>query len=198
VSPPEHRLFQQPWPEGEYRMFQLGFVVADVVEAAGRWASVFGVGPFHVLPSRKVVCRYRGEESDFEMQVAVAQAGPLQIELISQPDDHPSVIRDLFAQGESGLHQLCTVTPGYDAKLAFYRNLGYEVVCELTGGLRVAYVDTTADFGFFTEVVEDAPGFLAQIGAIAETCRTWDGTDPVRLMTRTGYTTPAPMASPPC
>ncbi len=187
----EHGLYQQPWPEGEYRMFQLGFVVDDVVEAAARWASVFGVGPFHVLASRELDCRYRGEVSQFEMQAAVAQAGPLQIELISQPDDRPSVIRDLFDRGESGLHQLCTVTPDYDAKKAFYEGLGYELVCELDGRTqRFGYFDTAADFGFVTEVVEDAPGFLDQIGAIAETCATWDGTDPVRFMTRDGYTTP--------
>ncbi|MGI8756173.1 MAG: VOC family protein [Acidimicrobiales bacterium] len=192
MSSLENRLYQQPWPEGEYRMFQLGFVVVDdVVEGAARWASVFGVGPFHVLPSRELDCRYRGEASQFEMQVAVAQAGPLQIELVSQPDDRPSVIRDLFARGESGLHQLCTVTPDYDAKKAFYEGLGYELVCELDGRTqRFGYFDTAADFGFVTEVVEDAPGFLDQIAAIAETCATWDGTDPVRLMTRDGYTTP--------
>ena len=30
-----HRLFEQPWPEGEYRLFQLGFVVDDLLAAAG-------------------------------------------------------------------------------------------------------------------------------------------------------------------
>ena len=38
MAPIDHRLFEQPWPEGEYRMFQLGFVVDDVLEASARWA----------------------------------------------------------------------------------------------------------------------------------------------------------------
>ena len=45
-------LFEQLWPEGDYRFFQLGFVVDDLVDVARRWVAVFGVGPFHVLPVR--------------------------------------------------------------------------------------------------------------------------------------------------
>ena len=42
--------FEQPWPEGECRFFQLGLVVDDLFAAAASWVEVFGVGPFHVLP----------------------------------------------------------------------------------------------------------------------------------------------------
>ena len=63
-----------------------------------------------------------------------------------------------------------------------------EVVAESIGGsFRVAYIDTVADFGFYTEVVESRPGFLEQLQAIAQTCAHWDGSDPVRLLTRDGY-----------
>jgi hypothetical protein len=54
----------------------------------------------------------------------------------------------------------------------------------------VAFVDTVADFGFFTEVVEHRPRFIASLEAIARTCAEWDGRDPVRLITRDGYRTP--------
>ena len=72
----EHRLFQQPWPEGEYRLFQLGFVVDDVLATAARWADVLGVGPFHVLPPIETPCTYHGTASAVEVQIGVAQAGP--------------------------------------------------------------------------------------------------------------------------
>jgi len=187
----EHRLFQQPWPEGEYRFFQLGFLVNDLVRAAERWTQVHGIGPFHVLPRVEAVCTYRGAESKIDLQVAVVQAGPVQIELIEQFCDRPSVYRDLFGQGESGFHQICTVTPDYDAKRRHYERLGYQLACEMrmnTG--RIAFYDTVRDFGFFTEVVEASPSFLANLAKIAQTCAAWDGTDPVRLITRDGYRTP--------
>ena len=97
-----NRLFQQPWPDGEYRLFQLGFVVDDLIAAAERWVRVFGVGPFHVLPRIEIASTYRGADSMVDMQVAVAQAGPVQIELIQQHCDRPSIYRDLFAVGEGG------------------------------------------------------------------------------------------------
>ncbi len=191
IQPIEPRLFQQPWPEGEFRLFQLGFVVDDLVLAARRWALVHGVGPFHVLPSMEAPCTYRGAQSAIEIQVAVAQAGPVQIELIKQHCDRPSVYTEVFAKHEAGFHQLCTVTPDYDSKQRHYEQLGYELASEIGGkGQRVGYFDTIEDFGFYTEVVEEAPRLLARLATIAQTCAEWDGHDPVRLITRDGYRTP--------
>jgi hypothetical protein len=187
----QHPLFEQPWPEGEYRFFQLGFFVDDVIAAATRWATVFGVGPFSVLPRRTSSSTLRGQETQFELQIAAAQAGPVQIELFQQFDDNPSVYRELFPVDGNGLHQLCTVTPDIDAKVAHYEALGYEVAGRVEAkGHRVAFIDTVADFGFYTEVVAHNAEFLAHLGKVAEMSAGWDGTDPVRILTRDGYRTP--------
>lgn len=184
-------LFEQTWPEGDYRFFQLGFVVDDLIDAAGRWAAVFGVGPFHVLPPTPAECRRGGVSSTIELQVAVAQSGPVQIELIHQRCDTPSIFRDHRGSSRTALHQLCTVTDAYEAKVAHFQQAGYEVATELVSPAhRVAFIDTLGDFGFYTEVVESRPAFLGQLSAISRTCAEWDGTDPVRLLTRDGYRTP--------
>lgn len=187
----EHRLFQQPWPEGEYRFFQLGFVVDDVIAAARRWVDLYGVGPFHVMPRNNLDCTYRGQPARMDTQIAVAQAGPVQIELIAVFDDGPNVFADMLGAGGAGFHQICTTTPDFDGKKAHYAALGIEPACEVSGrGLRVAYYDTVDEVGFFTEVVEQTPEFLAQLAAVAGTCANWDGSEPIRLLTRDGYTTP--------
>lgn len=189
----EHRyqLFEQPWPEGDYRFFQLGFHVDDVVAAAQRWARVFGVGPFSLLPRTVTASTYRGGSYPAEIEIAVAQAGPVQIELVHQFGDEPSIYRELFPAEGNGLHQLCTVTEHYDARKARYQELGYEVTGEIDAhGHRVAYVDTVEDFGWYTEVVASNPAFLRHTARLAEMGRTWDGTDPVRVLTRDGYRTP--------
>jgi hypothetical protein len=186
-----HPVFQQPWPAGEFRFFPLGFLGADVIEAAGRWARVHGVGPFHVLPVVEQQLHRHGDVSTASIQVAAAQAGPVQIELIQQHCDRPSVYRDWHRGRVSGLHQLCTVTEDYDGKKAHYESLGHELAGESTGGpFRVGYFDTAADFGFYTEVVEYTPWLGALVERVAQTCATWDGTDPVRLLTRDGYRVP--------
>jgi hypothetical protein len=185
-------LFEQPWPDGEYRFFQLGHVVSDIVSAAMRWSSTFGIGPFHVLPViDQQLTHADGEVRTLRIQVAVAQAGPVQIELIQQHCDTPSLYRDWSKNGTSAFHQVASVTSDYVAKLAHFETLGYEVAAESLGGsFRVAYVDTVAAFGFYTEVVEHTPRFMEQLDAISRTCATWDGTDPVRLLTRSGYRVP--------
>jgi len=47
ADPNFHRLFQQAWPEGEYRRFQLGFVVDDLLAAADCWVRVFVPPPVY-------------------------------------------------------------------------------------------------------------------------------------------------------
>lgn len=187
-----HPLFEQAWPEGEYRFYQLGHVVNDIVSAAKDWSSTFGIGPFHVLPVVDQHLTHADSDArTIRIQVGVAQAGPVQIELIQQHCDTPSLYRDWSREGVSAFHQVATVTNDYDGKLAHFRALGYEVAAESLGGtFRVAYVDTVAGFGFYTEVVEHTPRFLEQLNAISRTCATWDGTDPVRLLTRSGYRVP--------
>ncbi|HXK22870.1 MAG TPA: VOC family protein [Myxococcota bacterium] len=192
MTPLRDRLFQQPWPEGEFRFFQLGFVVDDLLQVAERWTRVQGVGPFHVFPRVAADCTYRGAPSKLDLQIAVAQAGPVQIELIQQYGDGPSVYRDWLRQGAShAFHQICTVTQDYDGKRSHYESLGYELASEMKAGSgRIAFYDTVRDFGFFTEVAESSPSFLANLAKVARTCAAWDGSDPVRLITRDGYRTP--------
>lgn len=188
---PAARLYAQPWPEGDHRFFQMGFVVDDLVAAARRWAAVHGVGPFHVLPVVEQVVVAAGVPSPVSVQIGVAQAGPVQIELIQQHCDRPSIFRDWTLDGARPFHQVATVTSRYDGRKDHLTSLGYELVGESLAPFRIAYYDTVADFGFYTEVVEETPGFLAQLQRISATCAAWDGTDPVRLLTRDGYDVPA-------
>jgi len=187
-------LFEHQWPKGEFQLFQLGFVVPELLSAAGRWAQVFGVGPFHIMPRVQSTCRYRGTDAAIDVQIGVAQAGPVQVELIQDHTDGGSVFAEMATRHGSrpfGFHQVSTLTRDYDAKVAGYLAQNYEVACELSNvGQRVAFIDTFAEFGFFTEIVEDNPSFRNYVTTIAHTCQTWDGTDPIRILTRNGYRLP--------
>src|SRR6478609_8402941 len=87
-------LFQQPWADGGVRFFQIGFVVDDVVAHGHRWAEVFGVGPFFVRKVPQASCTYRGEASTLSVNTAVAQAGPVQIELSEAYWSHVVAVAD--------------------------------------------------------------------------------------------------------
>ena len=55
--------FEQPWPEGEYRLFQLGFVVDDLLAAATQLgARLRRSAPSTCSPASSVPCTYRGTD----------------------------------------------------------------------------------------------------------------------------------------
>lgn len=187
---PRHRFFQGPQPTGEYSFFQVAWIVPDLIAACRQWVDVFGAGPFKVLPKRTGKVRYRGRETDLEMQLAVTQVGPVHIELIQQTSETESVYRDIFPEGSGGLHHMCTLTDNFAATKAHYTSLGHECVAEISGALTVGYFDTYKDFGFITEVVERNEDFVRTLAESAAECANWDGTDPIRILHRGGYTVP--------
>ena len=183
-------MFEQSWPDGDYRMFQVGVVVDDLLTACAEFARVFGMGPFHVFPRIETDCWYRGVDTAVDLQIAVTQAGPVQFELIQQHCDRPSVYRELAGSG-TRIHQLCTITSDYQGKKAWYEEQGYPLVSEMhVRGQHVGFIDTLAEFGFYTELAEDVPGFVEGLTRVARTCAEWDGSDPVRILTKDGYRTP--------
>jgi hypothetical protein len=184
VTGERYRFYDQPFPDGDYRFVQLGFVVNDLLASARRWVDVLGAGPFFVMPhGGPMPALYHGEPSELSYQIAVTQLGPVQIELIQSMSDIPSVYRDVYGSGEQGVHQLSTVTKNFDAAMIHYRGLGYEPMNELQTVLgRVAYFDTRTDFGLVTEVIEESPVFLRTLSKTAAVCATWDGTDPIRIL----------------
>jgi hypothetical protein len=188
VTTPRHRLVQDPFPTGDYAWFQLAFVVDDLVATARRWIDVHGVGPFYVLPSTGPrPARYRGEPGRLDVQIAVTQAGPVQLELVHQRCDNPSVFRDVYSHGAAGAHHIATMTDDFDAALAHYEQRGYVPITELDTGMgRVAYIDTWRDLGLMTEVVERSEVFTRSLAGTARVCASWDGTDPIRVLRATG------------
>ena len=71
--------------------FQNAWVVDDLSAAIDQWVTKLGVGPFFVTEYRDVFSDvvYRGVPGLLNMKVALAQNGPVQIELI-EPISTPS------------------------------------------------------------------------------------------------------------
>ena len=86
--------------------------------------------------------------------------------------------RELAGPATSRIHQLShDHVSDYHGKKAYFEALGYPLVSEMVvRGQHVGFVDTLDDFGFFTELVEDVPGFVEGLTGIARTCAEWDGT----------------------
>ncbi|MEO1064667.1 MAG: VOC family protein [Actinomycetota bacterium] len=165
-------------------IFQNCWVVDDIESAALDWARAFGVGPFFVseLGDSITDVEYRGGPGRMHMLVALAQAGPMQIELI-QPLADGNAYRDAVPAG-SGItfHHVGVWSHDFEADVEHFVSLGYPVVNRaLAGGrTRFAYLDTRPLLGAMYELVDHHPAIQQRFEAIANVCAGWDGVDPLR------------------
>ena len=160
----------------DQQIIQFSWVVADIDEAAQRWHRTSGIGPF--LMGRHLRLnepKYRGTPQVTDFSIAVAQAGPIQIELVQQHDDTPSCYRDLIAKGTEGLHHVAFIAQDYDAAVAFYTGQGFAVATEgRFGDVRFCYVDTSSALGHMVEILEDKPAIGAFFANVVRAAETWD------------------------
>lgn len=164
---------------------QIGYVVDDFDQALANWLQL-GVGPWYVIQGRRQQASYRGEPCEVTLSIAFANSGDLQIELIHQEDDTPSIYTEFLSSGREGFHQLAWWTDDFDAALTSAGAAGWPVVW--SGGenedTRFAYLETAAGPATVIELMEltDATSGMAKL--VRDAADGWDGSDPVRVLWR--------------
>lgn len=162
---------------------QNGYVVRDIRAALRHWTETAGVGPWFLAERAPIRdFRYRGAPSAVELSIALANSGGLQLELIQQNNDAPSMYRDFLAAGHEGLQHIAYWTADFAADRARLLALGYRIGHEgRTGDYGpFAYFDTESHPGTVIEL-SDVSGRKADLFAhIAAAAEAWDGANPVR------------------
>ena len=163
-------------------VFQNAWVVDNVEAACMKWVTEMGVGPFFITEYTNQLenIHYRGKPSSLSMIVGIAQAGPVQIELI-QPITPQCAYRDSVAPGTIGFHHVCVWTHDIEADTAYFARLGYETANRgKVGAIEFAYYDTRPLMGCMLEVVTKSDAVVERFNAIARAAENWDGKDPIR------------------
>jgi hypothetical protein len=163
---------------------QNGYVVRDLRAALDHWIHRLGVGPWYLIEEVKLDWfRHRGEDSSPRISIALANSGPLQIELIQQHDDAPSLYREFLDAGREGLQHLAfwstDYQPLYDAMLARGYTIGHEGQIGGEQG-RFAYFDCDAHPGAMIEISDVGGAKGRFFEAIRRAAEDWDGSDPIR------------------
>lgn len=165
---------------------QNGYVVRDVRAAMDHWVNVMGVGPWFFFDPVKIdYFRHRGESSAIEVSIALANSGDLQIELIQQRNDAPSMYKEFLDSGREGLQHVAYWTTDYQTLYDRALALGYHVGHEgQIGGPqgRFAYFDTQLHPGTVIELsdISGAKGKFFEY--VRQSSLGWDGSDPIRRM----------------
>ena len=163
---------------------QNGYVVRDIRKAMDYWVDVMGVGPwFYVDRVTTDYFRYRGEPSDVEMSIALANSGDLQIELIQQRNGAPSMYRDFLDAGLEGLQHVAfwstDYQSAYDGFLARGHKVGHEGQIGGPQG-RFAYFDVGVHPGAVVELSDISGNKGKFFEHIRQAAMDWDGSNAIR------------------
>jgi hypothetical protein len=163
---------------------QNGYVVRDIEAAMAHWIEVLQVGPwFYIDRVQTDWFRHRGQDSTVEMSIALANAGDLQIELIQQRNEAPSMYKEFLDSGREGLQHVAFWSTDYQALYDRALGQGYRLGHEgQIGGEqgRFAYFDTGKEPGTVIEISDISGNKGRFFEHIRERARTWDGADPIR------------------
>ncbi|GAC56275.1 putative oxidoreductase [Gordonia hirsuta DSM 44140 = NBRC 16056] len=162
---------------------QIGYVVRDL-EASMQGFINAGIGPwFYLKGVRPGDFTYHGQPSDMVMDVAVANSGDIQIELITPVNDAPSMYKDFLDGGHEGVQHIAYWAEDYqglyDRALAAGFTVGQEGRIGGEDG-RFAYLATEHHPGTVIEI-SDLGGSKAFIfGLIKMAADNWDGSNPIQ------------------
>ena len=166
---------------GEIR--QNGYVVRDIRAAMQHWINVIGVGPWFYTENFPFHdFEFRGQRSDPHVSIALANSGSLQVELIQQTNDEPSMFKDFIDRGHEGLQHVAYWPKDIDALVDPLLAQGYVVGQTAQVGQlgRFVYLETEAHPGSVIEVSHLTPARQAAFDKVREASEGWDGADPIR------------------
>lgn len=162
---------------------QIGYVVTDLDHAMAGWVQL-GVGPWFVMRALPMRALYRGEPCETSLSIAWSNSGELQIELIEQRDDTPSVFTEFLNARGAGLHQLAYWATDFGAAMRAVEEAGWPVVWSggEEYGVRFAYVEPPNAPAAVIEISELTDATAANAIFIHDAAAEWDGADPIRVL----------------
>ena len=166
---------------GELR--QIGIVVRDIEAAMQHWVEVCGVGPWFYAEKLPVTeFDYRGQRfAGIHISVALANSGDVQLELIQQRCETPSMYRDFLAAGREGMQHWSSWPADYDDKLQQALASGYRIGQQGDSPRgRFVYLWEEGHPGTVIEMADMTPARERIFDGIREAAIDWNGQDPIR------------------
>lgn len=172
-------MFDQHRLAGCGQPMQLAFVPKDVGKALEYWTGVMGAGPFFHLPHISLdKTLYKGAPTSPDFSLWLGYWGDMQIELIAQHNDAPSIYLD--AGDDRRLHHICILVEDFAQALQAAQGMEPLQQADVPGGGAVLY--TQPSFGPMVELLKPAPGTTDLFAMMRAAHHGWDGKDPVRSL----------------
>lgn len=159
-------------------IMQIAYIVPDLQKAMEEYAEHLGVGPWFVTESFKPNdMLYRGQPTAPDVTIGMSYSGQMNVELIQQRDDTPSVYKEIEQRRGFGFHHWAVASTDFDRDLQRYADRGSAVAFSMTlaSGIRIAYIDTTDHLPGMVELIEVDDGVRSGFTNMFRAAREWDG-----------------------
>ena len=167
-------------------IIQVAYVVDDVCAAAERHHAQYGSGPFFFQPHYRMDLNYRGNDVEFVHSAAFGQWGDVQVALMQQRDDLPSIINETHPLGGGyGLHHVSMTTDDLDLAIEELAAQGNAVAMSAflpEAQMRAIMADTLSTLGHFLEIYERVPIIETFYRNVAEAAKGFDDKNLIRPM----------------
>lgn len=144
---------------------QVALIVQDIDKTVENYWRLFGIGPWHIYTYGKPLLKkmtYHGKPSEYKMRVALANIGPLRIELIEMLEGD-TVYAEFVKKHGYGVHHFGILVEDIEAAMAQAKDAGWTVTMDGAGFGRdgdgyYAYLDTEDEIGVTLELDERPKG----------------------------------------
>jgi hypothetical protein len=170
-------------------MRQIAFVDHDIDKTMKYWTQTLGVGPFFI--KRKIEFSnfiYRGSSAKSPVvSIALANSGQMQVELIQQHDEIPSIYQEFLDSNSEGFQHVSAWMTRDNMKHRkqelIAQGVGIAQECTIaSNGVNLLYFDTGNGNGRFIYEIADLlePTHYKRIQNIAKVAHEWNGKEPIR------------------
>lgn len=166
-------------------VMQTAFITDDIHRSMEEMTALLNIGPWFLFENFELHdLHYRGQPTDFQVTIALANSGHMQFELILPLDDKPSPYKEVREERGLGFHHYGMAAVDFDAACESYTGKGFEQVLYGAAGVgaRVAYFDALDPAYGMIEVIEIKPEVEALWTMTHHASVGWDGQDPVRVL----------------
>lgn len=162
-------------------IMQMAYIVPDLDAAIQQWATQMGVGPFAIQRAIEYdVASLDGQNTDLVIDAAFAFWGDMNIELIEQKNDAPSVFREFVERNGYGLQHVGVMShdiEGDTQKLA-ERGIAMRSRLLARSGVETRYFATEFLPGTLLELICATPDINAAFAGLKQAAIHWDGVHP--------------------
>lgn len=169
------------------QIFQQGYIVANLEQAAQEWVERIGAGPFYVMDHLAMDnYYYRGQHTPVEMRMAFGYWGDIQIELIQPLGSATSLYSDALKTSADKLNHCATLVDGDLDKLLDQNDLRKHIIQEgnMPTGLKFVYLGHYLPDGSHLELIQATEQARMGFQGMKAVHAQWDKhTRPIRPIT---------------